>query len=169
VREGACIGAATMPQPWTLRLILHAAALATASPTLLCYRNRDVRMCSAPDLCEQQTAVSVPRRLRLLSRDFATLQCALYSSLLLLHARAVVGCRSSFVCVFTAGPSTKLFAWGGGGIWEDMCYERRRAEVCVDETAHHASFIQVFFLTITRWSCKCISIHINRPQTFQVA
>jgi hypothetical protein len=21
---------------------------------------------------------------------------------------------------------------GGGGIWEDMCYERRRAEACVD-------------------------------------
>ena len=29
----------------------------------------------------------------------------------------------------TAGPSTKLLAWGGGkgGILEDMCYERRRA------------------------------------------
>jgi hypothetical protein len=39
------------------------------------------------------------------------------------------------VCVFiTAGPSTKLLAWGGG-IWEDMCYERRRAEACVDEAA----------------------------------
>jgi hypothetical protein len=25
------------------------------------------------------------------------------------------------VCVFiTAGPSTKLFAWGGGGYWEDI-------------------------------------------------
>jgi hypothetical protein len=36
-------------------------------------------------------------------------------------------------CVFiTAGPSTKLFTWGGGGTWEDMCYERRRAEACVD-------------------------------------
>jgi hypothetical protein len=35
VREGACIGAATMLQPWTLRLILNAAALAAASPTLL--------------------------------------------------------------------------------------------------------------------------------------
>jgi hypothetical protein len=36
------------------------------------------------------------------------------------------------MCVFiTAGPSTKLFTWGGG-IWEDMCYERRRAEACVD-------------------------------------
>jgi len=34
VREGACIGAVTMPQPWTLRLILNAAALAAASPTL---------------------------------------------------------------------------------------------------------------------------------------
>ena len=27
---------------------------------------------------------------------------------------------------------TKLFAWGVGGIVEDMCYERRRAEACVD-------------------------------------
>ena len=35
VREGACIGGATMLQPWTLRLIRNAAALATASPTLL--------------------------------------------------------------------------------------------------------------------------------------
>jgi hypothetical protein len=34
-REGACTGAATMPQPSTLRLILNAAALAAASPTLL--------------------------------------------------------------------------------------------------------------------------------------
>jgi len=30
VREGACIGGATMPQPWTLRLTLNAAALAAA-------------------------------------------------------------------------------------------------------------------------------------------
>ncbi len=35
MREGACIGGATMPQPWTLRLILNDAALAAASPTLL--------------------------------------------------------------------------------------------------------------------------------------
>jgi hypothetical protein len=35
VREAACIGVATMPPPWTLRLILNAAALAAASPTLL--------------------------------------------------------------------------------------------------------------------------------------
>jgi hypothetical protein len=43
------------------------------------------------------------------------------------------------VCVFiTAGPSTKLFTWGGGGIWEDMWYERRGAEACVDKSANHA-------------------------------
>ena len=41
------------------------------------------------------------------------------------------------MCFITAGPITKLFAWGGGGV-EDMCYERRRAEACVDESAHHA-------------------------------
>jgi hypothetical protein len=50
VREGACIGVATMPQPWTLRLILNAAAMAAASPQ---------------------------------------------------------------VCFISAGPITKLFAWGG--------------------------------------------------------
>jgi len=27
---------------------------------------------------------------------------------------------------------------GGGRRVEDMCYERRRAEACVDESAHHA-------------------------------
>jgi hypothetical protein len=35
VREGACIGGATMPQSWTLRLTRNAAALAAANPTLL--------------------------------------------------------------------------------------------------------------------------------------
>ena len=35
VREEACIGGATMPQPWALRLTRNAAALAAASPTLL--------------------------------------------------------------------------------------------------------------------------------------
>jgi hypothetical protein len=32
VREGACIGADTMLHPWTLRLILNAAALAAWDP-----------------------------------------------------------------------------------------------------------------------------------------
>ena len=42
------------------------------------------------------------------------------------------------MCVFiTAGPITKLFAWGRRRV-EDMCYDRRRAEACVDESAHHA-------------------------------
>jgi hypothetical protein len=35
MREGSCIGAATILQPWTLRLILNYANLAAASPTLL--------------------------------------------------------------------------------------------------------------------------------------
>ena len=42
--------------------------------------------------------------------------------------RRIQGAR---VCFITAGPITKLFAWGGGRV-EDMCYERRRAEACVD-------------------------------------
>ena len=37
------------------------------------------------------------------------------------------------MCVFiTAVPITKLFAWGRGETMEDMCYERLRAEACVD-------------------------------------
>ena len=71
--------------------------------------------------------------------------------------------RVRSACVFiTAVPITKLFAReeGGEGLQcvcvlllqdlvqscsrggrrrvEDMCYERRRAEACVDESAHHA-------------------------------
>ena len=42
------------------------------------------------------------------------------------------------MCFITAGPITKLFAWGGGRRVEDMCYERRRGEAGVDESAHHA-------------------------------
>ena len=38
----------------------------------------------------------------------------------------------------TAGPITKLFAGGGRRRVEDICYERRRAEACVDESARHA-------------------------------
>ena len=34
------------------------------------------------------------------------------------------------VCFITAGPFTKLFAWGRERV-EDMCYERRRAEACM--------------------------------------
>jgi hypothetical protein len=54
------------------------------------------------------------------------------------RGRCGLGCPSRTserggVCLFnTAGPSSKLFALGGGGIWEDMCYERRRAEDCMD-------------------------------------
>jgi hypothetical protein len=44
------------------------------------------------------------------------------------------------VCDITAVPIIKLFAMlaRGRGIVEDMCYERRRAEACVDKSAHHA-------------------------------
>ncbi len=48
------------------------------------------------------------------------------------------------MCFINAGPITKLFAWvllqscSRGRRVEDMCYERRRAEACVDESAHHA-------------------------------
>ncbi len=52
---------------------------------------------------------------------------------------------SWWVGVFiTAGPSTKLFAWGGGEL-EDMCYERLLAEACAK--------IRLFILELN-WSEK---------------
>jgi hypothetical protein len=43
------------------------------------------------------------------------------------HSRLVI------LCVFiTAVPITKMFVCVGGGTMEDMCYERLRAEACVD-------------------------------------
>ncbi len=65
-----------------------------------------------------------------------------------------------WVCVFiTTGPITKLFAVGGGGEWttcamidrrmDDMCYDRRRAEACVDESAHHARCVCYVCVFIT--------------------
>jgi hypothetical protein len=55
----------------------------------------------------------------------------------------------------TAGPSTTVQSClhgGGGGIWEDMCYERRRAEACTcglvcPSRTQKRVFILIFFLT----------------------
>jgi len=54
----------------------------------------------------------------------------------------------------TAGPSTKLFAWGGGEL-EDMCYERRLAEACVDggPVKKEDAKIRLFILE-SNWSEK---------------
>ena len=61
-------------------------------------------------------------------RDFVTVICSRW-------ARRKAHMVSNFfrdVCVFiTAGPFTKLCAWGRRRV-EDMCYEIRRAEACVD-------------------------------------
>jgi hypothetical protein len=51
------------------------------------------------------------------------------------HARPMFAQFRSreFLCVFiTAVPITKLFACVWGETMEDMCYERLRAEACVD-------------------------------------
>jgi hypothetical protein len=61
-------------------------------------------------------------------RDFVTVICSRW-------ARRKAHMVSNFfrdVCVFiTAGPFTKLCAWGRRRV-EDMCYEIRRAEACVN-------------------------------------
>ena len=42
------------------------------------------------------------------------------------------------LCVLLLQDLLQSFARGGRRRVEDMCYERRRAEACVDESAHHA-------------------------------
>jgi len=42
------------------------------------------------------------------------------------------------VCVYYFRTYYKACLRGGRRRVEDMCYERRRAEACVDESAHHA-------------------------------
>jgi hypothetical protein len=41
------------------------------------------------------------------------------------------------VCVLLLQDLLQSCARGGRRRVEDMCYERRRAEACVDESAHH--------------------------------
>ena len=45
---------------------------------------------------------------------------------------------SQCVCVLLLQDLLQSCARGGRRRVEDMCYERRRAEACVDESAHHA-------------------------------
>jgi len=52
-----------------------------------------------------------------------------------LVCRSVVRC---WVCVLLLQDLLQSCARGGRRRVEDMCYERRRAEACVDESAHHA-------------------------------
>jgi hypothetical protein len=46
--------------------------------------------------------------------------------------------RSAPVCVLLLQDLLQSCSRGGRRRVEDMCYERRRAEACVDESAHHA-------------------------------
>jgi hypothetical protein len=46
--------------------------------------------------------------------------------------------RGGEVCVLLLQDLLQSCARGGRRRVEDMCYERRRAEACVDESAHHA-------------------------------
>ncbi len=42
------------------------------------------------------------------------------------------------VCFFLLEDLLQSYSHGGGRRVEDMCYERRRVEACVDESDHHA-------------------------------
>jgi hypothetical protein len=46
--------------------------------------------------------------------------------------------RLCYVCVLLLQDLLQSCARGGRRRVEDMCYERRRAEACVDESAQHA-------------------------------
>ena len=50
----------------------------------------------------------------------------------------VLGHQPLCVCVFLLQDLLQSCARGGRRRVEDMCYERRRAEACVAESAHHA-------------------------------
>jgi len=50
----------------------------------------------------------------------------------------VVNRGTPVVCVYYCRTYYKAVRGGGRRRVEDMCYERRRAEACVDESAHHA-------------------------------
>jgi hypothetical protein len=56
------------------------------------------------------------------------------NSALLRSEMIQVGC----VCVLLLQDLLQSCARWGRRRVEDMCYERRRAEACVDESAHHA-------------------------------
>ena len=47
-------------------------------------------------------------------------------------------CGKLCVCVYYYRTYYKAVRGGGRRRVEDMCYDRRRAEACVDESAHHA-------------------------------
>ncbi len=53
------------------------------------------------------------------------------------------------VCVYYCRTYYKAVRGGGRRRVEDMCYERRRAEACVDESAHHA----VFSIVCVQYMC----------------
>ena len=59
--------------------------------------------------------------------------CALCMSVVFFNKQSAVG-----VCVLLLQDLLQSCARGGRRRVEDMCYERRRAEACVDESAHHA-------------------------------
>ena len=72
---------------------------------------------------------TAPRREVRAQDHFHSIQYSVFSNS---HMNLNVSERLIWVCVFiTAGPFTKLCAWGRRRV-EDMCYEIRRAEACVD-------------------------------------
>ncbi len=56
----------------------------------------------------------------------------------LVHTGAMVPCVCVYVCVYYCRTYYKAVRGGGRRRVEDMCYDIRRAEACVDESAHHA-------------------------------
>ena len=58
------------------------------------------------------------------------------------------------VCVLLLQDLLQSCARGGRRRVEDMCYERRRAEACVDESAHHALCVFITAVPITKQNCS---------------
>ena len=58
------------------------------------------------------------------------------------HAGCLSGRMQRGVGFYTAVPIYNAVRGGGRGIVEDMCYERRRAEACVDQSAHRTRSVR---------------------------
>ena len=84
--------------------------------------------------------IAGPVRLFIIRRCFFAMTQDLLQSFFLTwfveNKRVSVGVSS--VCVLLLQDLLQSCSRGGRRRVEDMCYERRRVEACVDESAHHA-------------------------------
>jgi hypothetical protein len=88
-------------------------------------------------MCER-SSLGLPHTQNCMSGRPRVAEILLMRSPKTLRVRGDLKTRPKFVCVLLLQDLLQSCARGGRRRVEDMCYERRRAEACVDESAHHA-------------------------------